>query len=198
MLSAVRMSMTMCLQSDNYRGNREVDFNQGDLVLVRLYNQQRQSWTRGVVVKKIGNSLYLVQLSCNDQIVKRHVNQLLKYKGGEDGCCEQKPATTDTVPAFILPVEQSAEQPPSTEELTPTAESSGTSNAQPATNISPEDQTESNPEDWFDCGNEIGQTVDVTPATPPESECEPQTTPQREVSTRSRRPRRVVDYKKFF
>lgn len=171
-----------CLQSDNYRGNRKVDFKVDDVVLVKLFNQQKHYWARGVIDKKVGKSLYLVRVAGIDQPVKRHANQLLRYKGGDGGGFHQEEMTDEIVPAFIIPVEQSGN-----------VNTSGN-------NSTPSNQVENNPDDWFDCGDDSGQADDVTAAAaPPAPECEPaNTAPQQEVTTRSKRTRTVVDYKKFF
>ncbi|KAL0871747.1 hypothetical protein ABMA27_004250 [Loxostege sticticalis] len=171
-----------CLQSDNYRGNRKVDFKVDDVVLVKLFNQQKHYWARGVIDKKVGKSLYLVRVAGIDQPVKRHANQLLRYKGGDGGGFYQEEMTDEIVPAFIIPVEQSGN-----------VNTSGN-------NSTPSNQVENNPDDWFDCGDDSGQADDVTAAAAPLApECEPaNTAPQQEVTTRSKRTRTVVDYKKFF
>ncbi|XP_026726865.1 uncharacterized protein LOC113507291 [Trichoplusia ni] len=121
MSSAVGMLVMTCSQIDSYRGNRKVTFSVGDQVLVKLYSQQKQYWSRGVIIKSVGKTVYLVQLTESGQIIKRHANQLLKYRGREDKSCEK------IVPAFILPT-----HPTSTDQLQPEV-SAEESAAQPET-----------------------------------------------------------------
>lgn len=177
-----------CLQSDHYRGNRQVDFKIGDVVLVKLFNQQKQYWTRGVVDKKIGKSLYLVRLDNKDQTVKRHANQLLRYKGGEDGVCQQGVVTYEAVPVLILPSEQNNMDPPNRTD----------SNSQTENVVIHVDPSESNDDGWFDCGDENGQSDNVTTAPRQHQRLSVSPVPPtEEVTTRPKRTRKVVDYKKF-
>ncbi|CAB3253024.1 unnamed protein product [Arctia plantaginis] len=87
-----------CLQSDTYRGNRKVYFSVGEQILVRMYGQQKHKWVQGSIVKKNGNSIYIVQIGNTEHTVKRHANQLLKYK-----------EENEVLPAFVLPVSAPAE-----------------------------------------------------------------------------------------
>ncbi|KAK4884579.1 hypothetical protein RN001_000850 [Aquatica leii] len=58
------------------RGN--VHFELHEVVLVKDFsNVSKSIWTKGVVIKKIGNKLYVVKVG--DSEWKRHCNQMLKY-----------------------------------------------------------------------------------------------------------------------
>lgn len=66
-------------QVRNYKGTRNIDFNVGDKVMVRDYsNPNKASWTPGVVTSRQGKRNYLVRLSKNGRIIKRHLNQILR------------------------------------------------------------------------------------------------------------------------
>lgn len=91
------VKVKQCSQINNYRGNRKVSFSEQEQVLVKLYKQNKHYWAHGVIIRIIGKTMYLVQLSESRQTVKRHANQLLKYRGREDEPREE------VVPAFIMP-----------------------------------------------------------------------------------------------
>lgn len=82
----VVVKQKQCLQSKYYSGNRSVEFANNEIVLIKIYKRQKTFWQKGLVVKKIGNSVYLVRLLDSEpsEIFKRHTNQLLKYKGEEE------------------------------------------------------------------------------------------------------------------
>ncbi|KAI5747679.1 hypothetical protein M8J77_017390 [Diaphorina citri] len=55
-------------------------FEIGETVLVRDYKNPSIKWRSGVVHKKVGNVIYLVLMN-NNQVWKRHVDQMMKFKG---------------------------------------------------------------------------------------------------------------------
>ncbi|XP_063373788.1 uncharacterized protein K02A2.6-like [Cydia amplana] len=75
-------------QTKNYGGRRKVCFEEGDQVLVKhiFSNGNKHVWKKGCVQKSIGNMLYLVHIIDLDIIVKKHVDQLLLYKGSQTVC----------------------------------------------------------------------------------------------------------------
>lgn len=169
------VKIKQCLQSNHYRGNRKVTFNIGDNVLVKQYKQQRHYWSRGSVVKKIGNSIYIIQICNSDQTLKRHANQLLKYKGEED-----------IVPAFIVPASDSA---------------TGISHEQSSAGYhqSPREAEAVRPahaSEDTDSRTTDSRTLMQTP--PVTTDSDKSRTLQNESTTRSKRQRTPVDYRKFF
>lgn len=69
-------------QKKNFRGNRNVQFAVGDVVLARNYkNVSKPTWSKGLITKKISKTMYIVKIpELNNIEWKRHVDQLLTYK----------------------------------------------------------------------------------------------------------------------
>ncbi|KHN76096.1 Uncharacterized protein K02A2.6, partial [Toxocara canis] len=63
-------------QFNRQYGARNRTFKRGDSVLVRNYQGQRVSWTKGKVLKWIGRKLYQILVGEDTRI--RHANQLRK------------------------------------------------------------------------------------------------------------------------
>ena len=74
------------LQSKYYHGNRSVNFEIGETVLIKTFTKQTQTWTKGIIMQKIGNSLYLIKIDKYDKLLKKHKNQIIKYKGERIVC----------------------------------------------------------------------------------------------------------------
>lgn len=73
-----------CSQGKYYGGKRKIKFEINETVLVKMYKSQKTYWAKGIIVDITGNSIYLVRLpEDSGQLIKRHVNQLAKYKGEE-------------------------------------------------------------------------------------------------------------------
>ncbi|XP_047990419.1 uncharacterized protein LOC125229587 [Leguminivora glycinivorella] len=70
-------------QTKNYGGRRKVCFVEGDQVLVKhiFSNGNKHVWKKGCIQKLIGNKMYLVRIIDLNILVKKHVDQLLLYKG---------------------------------------------------------------------------------------------------------------------
>lgn len=121
------VKVKQCLQRSYYSGNRKVIFKVDDPVLVQIVTNQKKSWTRGVIVQKLGCALYLVRVKDSDILLKKHVNQLLKYRGreiGEDALNEEReePGSQQEeeqlIPAFLF----STNEAQSRDNVAPTAE----------------------------------------------------------------------------
>ncbi|XP_062542480.1 uncharacterized protein LOC134210451 [Armigeres subalbatus] len=66
-------------QVKNYKGNRDIEFEVDDKVIVRDYtNPNKASWTPGTVISKQGRRNWEVKLSKNGRVIKRHLNQMLR------------------------------------------------------------------------------------------------------------------------
>lgn len=111
-LSAATLNETVkrnqSLQCENYAGRREISFSVGEIVLVKVYKNNKSFWTLGSIEEKLGSSCYMVKLKEADRSVKKHANQILKYKGEE--YCDQNQTGNEclrgeaqVIPAFILP-----------------------------------------------------------------------------------------------
>ncbi|XP_048489087.1 uncharacterized protein LOC105398744 [Plutella xylostella] len=73
--------MTMSLQSDYYGGTIRSDFVPGDIVMYKKFvNKNKYHWTKGVIVKKLGEVVYLLKDNESDAQLKRHKNQIFLYK----------------------------------------------------------------------------------------------------------------------
>ncbi|XP_053624760.1 uncharacterized protein LOC128683306 [Plodia interpunctella] len=160
------------LQSEYYKGNRKVYFVDGEDVLVRVYNHSKHQWLHGQILKRIGNALYTVQLQGSEQSVKRHANQLRKFRGGEE--------VEVTIPAFIVPEKATTSQADCRQ--TPNKESGQAEPENPplqkADHVSKEMPATARPQP-----EAAPASRSITPSPPP---------------GRSRRNRPAVDYKKLF
>lgn len=67
-------------QSENYKGNRQQEFQIGDHVLVRDFKGGKPSWCPATVSQVLGQRFYEVKLNSNNATEKRHLNQMLKAK----------------------------------------------------------------------------------------------------------------------
>ncbi|XP_063546352.1 actin nucleation-promoting factor WASL-like [Cydia strobilella] len=74
--------MMMCSQIKHYGGVNRCPFITDELVLYKNFtNKKHFTWTLGTIVKNLGRVLYLIKDNKTNKIVKRHVNQVVKYKG---------------------------------------------------------------------------------------------------------------------
>lgn len=62
-----------------YMGKRNKHFTRGNIVLVKDYRQQKTSWVKGRVERKIGPRTYLVYIPDINKTWHRHLNQILEY-----------------------------------------------------------------------------------------------------------------------
>lgn len=62
---------------DRRHGVREKKFHKGETVWTRDFRQQTHKWTKGKILRRIGNVLYEVQVG--DVRWRRHANQLKKF-----------------------------------------------------------------------------------------------------------------------
>lgn len=73
------------MQVKYYRCNRNIDFEVGDIVLIKINYSQNVFWTIGRITKNIGQSAYLVFVEEDRivSIVKRHKNHIYELKAQE-------------------------------------------------------------------------------------------------------------------
>lgn len=70
------MIMTLVLLSQVILKNRTSVFLEGDVVLVRDYRAGRK-WSKAQIVKPLSPFSYIVRISDNDSLCKRHVRSYL-------------------------------------------------------------------------------------------------------------------------
>ncbi|XP_063382092.1 uncharacterized protein LOC134668580 [Cydia fagiglandana] len=77
------MKISQCKQ---YGGQRKCNFKRGDNVLVKSFfkNGTKYTWKRGTIENKVGSRMYIVNITDLKIKVKKHVDQLLHYKGCDD------------------------------------------------------------------------------------------------------------------
>lgn len=74
-----------CSQCNTYKGTRNVSFAPNETVLVCTYHKTSTSWIKAIIKEKQGQSIYLVYIPSLEISLKRHKNQIIKYKGQYDG-----------------------------------------------------------------------------------------------------------------
>ncbi|XP_073952020.1 uncharacterized protein [Choristoneura fumiferana] len=169
-----------------------------EIVLVKIYKLQKTSWAKGAIIDKIGNSVYLVRLLECNSVIKRHANQLLKWRG-EIGCgLTQTPGDSNgscimqpppAMPAFILDYESgNAESELQAADMTEPRVI--TAAADDPAHALVTDQTVS-------VSAQVEDPSAVTEDTTEEF-ASPDTSPEVEAAPRSRRPRKDVDNRKYF
>ncbi|XP_063365244.1 uncharacterized protein LOC134653809 [Cydia amplana] len=77
------MKISQCKQ---YGGQRKCNFKRGDNVLVKSFfkNGTKHTWKRGTIENKVGSRMFIVKITDLNIKVKKHVDQLLHYKGCDD------------------------------------------------------------------------------------------------------------------
>lgn len=177
----------------------------GDLVWTRWYSARHETWQLGIIKNKIGNKMYNIYIKDLELYCIRHVDQMLKYTGNNE------PTNTNNV--TVPHREQSPDIPNSIS----SAVAGETDNVPVAPDTECVDIDE---DEWRDC-QEIeneGRMADgiassAPPAEQPEtfvteaegnqsqitSDCNVDEIPvPSPPSSRSLRPRKMVDYKKYF
>ncbi|KAG7304206.1 hypothetical protein JYU34_011144 [Plutella xylostella] len=114
------VSCQQILQTKQYGGRRLIQFSVGDAVLVKhVYNNGNKSvWKNGTIKSKIGTTVYMVFIHDLGVTVKKHVDQLLMYRG----CKQTDDCSYDSLTFYDCNV-PSAESP--RDELTSSSSSSG-------------------------------------------------------------------------
>lgn len=71
------------------RNNKQV-FNPGDEIMYKKFlNNVKFHWCRGIIKKRLGKVLYLIQDLSSSCDVKKHKNQIILYKGGKGNTSQQ-------------------------------------------------------------------------------------------------------------
>lgn len=71
-------------QEENFRGRRQINFKNGESVMIRDYSNPNQpGWMRARVKEVLGSRTVLCKLE-NGRIIKRHVNQMNKLNRADD------------------------------------------------------------------------------------------------------------------
>ncbi|XP_049886633.1 uncharacterized protein LOC126381144 [Pectinophora gossypiella] len=206
------MKMTMSLQCKQYSGKRKVSFVTGELVLVQIINKQKKQWTKGQILKKLGSSVYLVRVLGNNQEIKKHSNQLLKYKGEkeyveekDEGSDEQEGTETEelAMPPIVWLPSTGTSQAPQQAAASPSFSISG----EEEHTVTPASAQTGGNEDsvsdqWAECETSQPEQLPSVPNEPRTDEptsgvLSPREEPQA-ATTVPKRNRKVVDYRKFF
>lgn len=129
-----------CLQSESYNGHNEQTYGEGQIVLYKkpIANKQHR-WIKAVVIKRIGNVIYLIKDLVTSVTLKKHKNQLLMYNGTDNSCDSQTGMPTIEIEDIVTPqsatLEPAREPPPPATECT---SSSVTGETQSASGTPPE------------------------------------------------------------
>lgn len=74
-----------CTQNKQQRKNKTNFFLLNDIVLYKKYvNKANYTWCKGIIIKRIGKVLYQVKDLDGSGSYKRHINQLMPYKGSRN------------------------------------------------------------------------------------------------------------------
>lgn len=171
------------LQTRYYDGKRIVNFENEETVLVKIPHLQKYSWVKGVITKKLGNSMYEVRISDSGVVIRKHTNQLLKFKGEkwyENFSANEPAPEPQFMPAFVVRDEAKVVS------SAPTVDTQ----SQIPDPTSPVHQP----------SMAIEENAWHTPTAVPQEvsrECE-QPAPGTSTTMTPRRTRKVIDYKKFF
>lgn len=78
------VNIKQTLQCKNYGGRRNLHFEKGDKVLIKHFykNGTKHVWKLGVINEKIGHRMYEVFVPDMNCKIRKHVDHLLVYKGG--------------------------------------------------------------------------------------------------------------------
>lgn len=74
-----------CLQTNAYGGRNKQCFKLGDKVMYKRHLANKKSiWNKGVVMQRFGKTTYLIKDLSTRQVLKKHKNQLIAFKGKID------------------------------------------------------------------------------------------------------------------
>ncbi|GBP76399.1 Uncharacterized protein K02A2.6 [Eumeta japonica] len=90
---AQSVSRSQISQSKYFGGKRKINFTVGDKVIVKRHyqNGNKYKWLRGTLVKDLGSRVWLVRTHELTQCLKKHVDQLLHWRGGDDAFIQDTP-----------------------------------------------------------------------------------------------------------
>lgn len=149
-------------QCKQFGGKRNVSFSVGDKVLLKHYfsNGTKHIWKQGLVNKSLGSRMFLVYIPNENSYVKKHIDQLLVYKGNSSfdqdddvsvfgDCVTEIPGQPNKPQASLAsdPVPSSQEQVP----VSPTS---------PARDDREEDVGASSDDEFLDAGSPTVQSDD--------------------------------------
>ncbi|XP_049885446.1 uncharacterized protein LOC126380227 isoform X2 [Pectinophora gossypiella] len=106
------MTAATPLKFKYYGGHRKTMFCEGDKVLIKQFynNGNKHTWKYGRIKRKLGDRMYLVRVPDLNMDIKKHIDQLLPYKGAdassdsdEISCCGELTEIDDTAEEDITP-----------------------------------------------------------------------------------------------
>uniref|UniRef100_A0A2A4JSA9 DUF5641 domain-containing protein n=1 Tax=Heliothis virescens TaxID=7102 RepID=A0A2A4JSA9_HELVI len=104
--------MMTCMPTKKDRKIKMNSFKINDIVLYKKFvNKLKYTWCKGVVLRRMGKVLYLVKDIRSSESCKRHVNQLMLYKGTINGNGVDTGHLTVNLPG--LPTSAPSSPPPS-------------------------------------------------------------------------------------
>ncbi|XP_048003392.1 uncharacterized protein K02A2.6-like [Leguminivora glycinivorella] len=202
-----------CRQIEQYRGSRKVNFAIGEQVLVQVYINQNRQLVKGKILKKLGSSVYIVQLVNLNRNVKKHTNQILKYKGEEEHVLyDSQPAVPATVQPRVTELAKLSQPSPAADSVADDFQIpvilkehpaiTEMSQTAPPTDHIPDAGTVDNQPDQVEQeadGDRSQEYEDAQPETP-NSNSETTVPPVEPQATEpiGKRLRKIVDYKQFF
>jgi hypothetical protein len=171
------VKVKQCLQREYYAGKRNVDFSIEEKVLVQSVVNQKKFWTQGIIVQKLGRTVFIVKICNSDRLVKKHANQLLKYRGREmaEKLLDQQPETNhgrvlpeeEEIPAFLY--DERVTEIPAARTGSPLAEpgpAAGSPREPAPVTPPPAATTSADAFMWSDCDGSPTTRVEATPAPP--------------------------------
>ncbi|XP_063374893.1 uncharacterized protein K02A2.6-like [Cydia amplana] len=208
-----------CLQTKAYGGTNKQCFKPGDKVMFKKYlSNSKFTWNRGVVIKRLGKTVYIVQDSVTALQLKKHKNQLVAFTGTvtnnkQSGTIDRDTTTIESTSGDDIDLSLSElcrEEPEMTRPETaeppqsPTVEGSGTTPTSTAT-TPPDLQTgeaapptasadDGDHDEFFEAREQSHGTEGAQDA---EAQLEA-VSPSRTAGQMSLRPVPRVDYKPFF
>ncbi|XP_061729153.1 uncharacterized protein K02A2.6-like [Cydia pomonella] len=207
-----------CLQTKAYGGTNKQCFKPGDKVLFKKYfSNGKFTWNRGVVMKRLGKTVYIVKDSVTALQFKKHKNQLIAFRGTAtnnnlsgtrdiDTSIESTSGDEiDLSPSELCGEEPEITRPVSAESSqSPTVEGSGTTPTSTATTLPDLQTSKASPpaasaddgghDEFFEAREQSHDTEGVQDA---ETQLEA-VSPSRTAGQMSLRPIPRVDYKPFF
>ncbi|GBP35335.1 hypothetical protein EVAR_20708_1 [Eumeta japonica] len=93
---AQNVSRSQTSQSKYLGGKRKTNFTVGDKIIVKRHyqNGNKYKWLRGTLVKNLGSRMWLVRAHELTQCLKKYLDQLLHWRGGDDVFIQDTPQAT--------------------------------------------------------------------------------------------------------
>lgn len=163
------VARNQCLQSKAYGGINRLCFETGDYVMYKKnYPNGKYRWNKGIVIRKIGKTVYLVKDCVTMLTLKKHKNQLMPYKGPRNNktqLCDTSPVELSdfnlgdvsiTPSPLSAPADQQADAVPHVEGGSECNETLPTVETQPSGGISDE-PSDVTGDEFFEASTDLQQ-----------------------------------------